>query len=209
MSAPTSRAVRTSAHYDQAYFDKWYRNPRHRVKSATELQRQLLCVVHMAEWVLGRQITSVLDVGCGEGQWRPLLKRLRPRLKYDGVDPSPYAVQRFGARRNLQLGGIEDLDALPLASGYDLVVCCGMLNYLARDNFSRGVEQVARRTNGMAYLEVFSRSDVFEGDTSWPTPQPASWYRRTIAKAGLLSVGLHGYIPERDAARVAALECAR
>ncbi len=200
---------RADAHYDQAYFDKWYRSPRHRVKSAKELQRQVLCVVHMAEWVLGRPIKSVLDVGCGEAQWRPVLTRLRPRLHYDGVDPSTYAVRRFGARRGIQLGGIEDLDNLSLATGYDLVVCCGMLNYLSRERFTRGVQQVARRTNGMAYLEVFSRSDAFEGDTSWPTPQPASWYRRAITKAGLLSIGLHGYIPQRDAARVAALECAR
>src|SRR5262245_53680821 len=96
--------------YDKAYFDKWYRHPTHRVKSAVELKRQVEFVLHLAEWVLGRRVKSVLDVGCGEGNWRAPLKRLRRNLQYDGVDPSEYAVARFGAARGLQLGGIENLD---------------------------------------------------------------------------------------------------
>ena len=56
-------ALREAAHYDQSYFDKWYRHPQHRVKSAVELRRQVEFVVRMAEWVLGRPIRSVLDVG--------------------------------------------------------------------------------------------------------------------------------------------------
>src|SRR3546814_486714 len=79
--------------YDRAYFEKWYRNPRHRVKSPVELSRQAAFVVHTAEWVLGRRIRTVLDVGCGEGNWRPVLRRLRPRVHYTGIDPSDYEVK--------------------------------------------------------------------------------------------------------------------
>ena len=53
--------------YDQAYFDKWYRHPAHRVKSPAELRRQVEFVVRQAEWVLGRPIRSVLDVGFVQG----------------------------------------------------------------------------------------------------------------------------------------------
>ena len=87
----------------------------------------------MAEWVLGRPIRSVLDVGCGEGNWRAPLRRLRPTVHYEGVDPSTYAVARYGRRRQLHLGGITSLQELPLRASYDLVVCCGMLNYLDED----------------------------------------------------------------------------
>ena len=195
-----------TSHYDEAYFDKWYRHPAHRVKSPTELRRQVEFVVRQAEWVLGRPVRSVLDVGCGEGQWRPQLRRLRPRVVYDGVDPSEYAVRRFGARRGLQLGGIEDLDGMRLRDRYDLVICCGMLNYLSAGVFRRGVAQVARRTGGVAYLEIFTSVDAFEGDTDWLTPRPVAWYRRVIRAAGLHPVGMHGYVPTAQRERVSSLE---
>ena len=194
------------ARYDRAYFDKWYRHPRHRVKSATELLRQVRFVLHTAEWVLGRPVRSVLDVGAGEGNWQPVLKRLRPRILYDGVDPSAYAVRRYGARRGLQLGGIEQLDDLDLRASYDLVVCCGMLNYLSTRQFARGMQQVAAHTGGVAYLEIFARGDAFEGDTDWPAPKPASWYRGVLQHAGLSSVGMQCYVPTSRLASVARME---
>jgi len=192
--------------YDKAYFDKWYRHPTHRVKSATELRRQVEFVVHLAEWVLGRPVKSVLDVGCGEGNWRAPLLRLRRNLHYDGVDPSEYAVARFGSKRALQLGGIEDLDTLSLRKHYDLVVCCGMLNYVPILSLRRGLTQVLRRTAGVAYLELFTRSDAFEGDTNWPAPRPAAEYQRMIRSAGFTSIGMHGYVPTSQRYRVSALE---
>jgi len=195
-----------SSHYDQAYFDKWYRHPQHRVKSAAELRRQVEFVLRLAEWVLGRPVRTVLDVGCGEGNWQPVLRQLRPRVHYDGVDPSEYAVERFGGRRGLQLGGIDDLDRLPLREAYDLVVCCGMLNYLPTDILTRGLAQVAHRTGGVAYLELFTSSDRFEGDTSWTAPKSAAWYRRVIQAAGFQAIGMHGYIPTGQRERVSALE---
>jgi SAM-dependent methyltransferase len=194
------------AHYDHAYFDKWYRHPQHRVKSATELARQSAFVLATAEWVLGRPVRTVLDVGCGEGQWRAVLRKHRPRLRYDGVDPSRYAIERFGSSRGLQLGGIEDLDTLVLRASYDLVICCGMLNYLSAPSLVRGVAQVARRTGGVAYLELFTKHDAFEGDTHWPTPRTAAWYRGVMQTAGLVPVGMQCYVHERDADRLSALE---
>lgn len=159
-----------------------------------------------AEFALGRPVRTVLDVGCGEGQWRAVLRRHRPRVAYDGVDPSTYAVARYGASRGIHLGGIEDLDALPLRAQYDLVICCGMLNYLALPQLRRGLRQVARRTGGVAYLELFTREDTFEGDTDWPTPQSAAWYRTTIRKAGLWPIGMQCYVPSDAKERVSALE---
>lgn len=191
--------------YDQAYFEKWYRNPRHRVKSPTELARQVAFVLHTAEWVLGRPVRTVLDVGCGEAQWRSALRRHRPSLLYTGVDPSEYAVARFGKRRNIRLGSIENLSALSLGGPFDLVICCGMLNYIAAPALAAGLTQVASLTGGLAFLEIFTGADATEGDTSWPTPQSARWYRQTLHDAGLTSVGLHCYVPH-DRHAIAELE---
>lgn len=204
------RGKQDAARFDAAYFDKWYRHPRHRVKSPSELARQVAFVLHTAEWVLGRPVRHVLDVGSGEGHWRAALRRLRPRIRYDGVDPSTYAVARFGRRRGLVHGGITDLDGLPLRPSYDLVVCCGMLNYLDRATLRRGLPQVAARTGGMAYLELFTAEDArdegFEGDTDWPPPKPAAWYRRMLQQAGFVSIGMQCHVTEEAAPRLSRLE---
>ena len=103
--------------YDRAYFDKWYRAPSSRVRSPAELARLVRFVVATAEYVLARPVRSVLDVGAGEGNWLPLLRAHRRTIHYQGVDPSEYAVRRFGRRRNILLGDLASLDELPLAGG--------------------------------------------------------------------------------------------
>ena len=86
--------------YDQAYFDKWYRDPDHAVSSPGALKRKVAMVVAQAEFYLGRPIRNVLDVGCGEGVWRAPLRALRPDVHYRGLDASEYVVRRFGRSRN-------------------------------------------------------------------------------------------------------------
>lgn len=176
------------------------------MKSSAELLRQVHFVLHAAEWVLGRPIRTVLDVGAGEGNWQPVLKKLRPRVRYDGVDPSAYAIARYGVRRGLHLGGIEQLDALPLRDTYDLVVCCGMLNYLDAEQFTQGMARVAARTGGVAYLEIFADGDAFEGDTQWPAPKAAAWYQRILRRAGLLPIGMQCYVAKAEQGRIARME---
>ena len=46
--------------FDQQYFDRWYRDPRHRVKTNADVRRQALLAVSAAEWVLDRPIRRVL-----------------------------------------------------------------------------------------------------------------------------------------------------
>jgi SAM-dependent methyltransferase len=191
----TDHRVRSASHYDAAYFAKWYRSRTHRVKTPREVRRQVDFVVHLTEWTLGRPVRTVLDVGAGEGAWRAPLRRLRPRLHYTGVDPSTYAVGRFGRSRNLLLGDATQLDALPLAPSYDLVVACGMLNYLDARSLRRAVQHMTRRAHGVVYLELFADGDHITGDTSWPPARSASWYRALLRRAGLVSIGLQAYVP--------------
>lgn len=194
------------ARYDRAYFDKWYRNLRHRVKSPGELDRQVRFVLNTAEWVHGRAVRTVLDVGCGEGNWRAALRKLRPSISYEGIDPSEYAVRRFGKTRNISLGGIEDVERVAKRTQYDLVVCCGMLNYLSPEQLAAGLRQVSNVVDGVAYLELFTSDDAFEGDTSWPAPQSTAWYKRLMRRHHLHPIGLHCYVPASRKTLVASLE---
>src|SRR5262245_59231258 len=115
--------TRSGAYYDKAYFDKWYRHPSHRVKSATDIARQLRFIVSATEYLLERPVRRVLDVGSGEGNWLPPLRRLRPNVHYYGVDASEYAVSKWGKRRNIRLGTFGTLGALGLPADFDLVLC--------------------------------------------------------------------------------------
>lgn len=194
------------AQYDRAYYDKWYRSARHRVRSTAELARIVRFVLFSAEHILERPVRSVLDVGAGEGNWYPLLRRVRPRLRYRGVDPSAYAVSRFGARRQLVQGSVTDLAAAGVRGQFDLVIASGMLNYLSAPDLRTGLAEIARHTGGVAYLELFSSQDAFTGDTDEMPLRPAAWYRRAVRAAGLHACGLHLYVPRAVATRLARLE---
>jgi SAM-dependent methyltransferase len=182
--------------YDRQYFDKWYRNPRYRVKSPVELARQVAFVLGAAEHVLARQVRSVLDVGCGEGNWRAPLVRRRPGLQYTGVDASEYAVSRFGSRRNIRLGTIDSLDRLRLRQSYDLILCVGMLNYLEPAQLKRGLKHLYDRAGGLVYLELFTSADrgVF-GDTRGTRLRGPAWYRARMREAKFVSIGMHCFVP--------------
>ena len=192
--------------YDRAYFDRWYRSPAHRVRTTAELNRTAAFVLAAAEYVLGRPVRTVLDVGAGEGAWRAALRRQRPGLAYQGVDPSEYAVRRFGRRRDLMLGDLASLPALPLRDGYDLVLATDVLNYLTRDELLDGLPKLAARADGLLYLELLTANDELEGDTTFPQALDAAWLRRAVRRAGMVGCGLHCYLPRALAGRLTEME---
>jgi SAM-dependent methyltransferase len=197
---------RDLSHYDRRYFDKWYRHPRHRVKTRQDMRRQLGFIVAATEYLLDRPVRSVLDVGCGEGNWSTVLRELRPRARYVGVDGSEYAVRRFGTRRNIRLGTLGTIGKIGLTGPFDLILCLGVLNYVAPDELSRGLRQLRRMAGGVAYLEIFTRADEATGDFRKQKAQWPSSYRARFRRAGFVSLGLHCYLPKELAAHAAALE---
>src|SRR6185295_7525987 len=108
---PNAGSLKT---YDRAYFDEFYRNPRTRVATRDSLERKVHMAVSVAEFLMGRRIQSVLDVGSGEAQWRAVLRRMRKNIRYIAVDPSEYVVAHFGKQRNIRLGSFGGLGSLRL-----------------------------------------------------------------------------------------------
>ena len=197
---------RDLSHYDRRYFDKWYRHPRHRVKSKQDMARQLGFILSATEYVLDRPVRSVLDVGCGEGNWSTVLQDLRPRAKYVGVDGSEYAIERFGRSRNLRLGTVGTIGSIGLKGPFDLILCLGVLNYVADDELRRGLRQLRKLSGGVAYLEIFTRADDASGDFRKSAAKWPSWYRAVFRRAGFVSLGLHCYLPKELEGHAAALE---
>lgn len=195
--------------FDRTYFDKWYRDPVHKVGTDDDLARQVRLAVAAAEYMLMRPIETVLDAGAGEGRWQPLIKKFRPNASYVGVDPSDYTTSTFGKSRNLVQGTFDDLDKLFPKQKFDLVVCCSVLNYLPPKDFKRALAQLARRTAGLAFIEIFSSEDSVVGDTNnWYT-ESSKTYKKWMKKAGYIHCGLHCYIIEELESNTAALETAR
>src|SRR5579871_2621667 len=125
--------------YDRAYYDRWYRHPRTRVSTRPARERKARLALAVAEYFLERPVRSVLDVGCGEGEWRSVLRRLRPGIHYTGVDASQYAIRRYGKRRNIKLGSFNNFDELRLSKFYDLVVCADALQYVTAPDVAAGL----------------------------------------------------------------------
>lgn len=193
--------------YDRAYFDRWYRDPRHRVSSGAAVARKVRMVLGVAEYLLGRPVRRVLDVGCGEGAWLLQLRRLRsPRLDYVGVDPSEYAVRRFGAARNLRRGTLATLDEAAGPGPFDLVVCCDVLQYVGDDELRAGLGHLGQLLGGVAFLEAYTSADNVEGDLRGWHQRPPHEYRRLFRDAGFTACGLHCYAAPAVARNTTALE---
>ncbi|MEO7063583.1 MAG: class I SAM-dependent methyltransferase [Dokdonella sp.] len=192
--------------YDHAYFEKWYRDARHRVGSRAELERKVAMVVHLAEYYLARPLRNVLDIGCGEGLWRTPLRRLRPDIAYRGLDSSEYAVTRYGRTRNIGRATFGQLGELRFDTRFDLIVCSDMLHYVPARELQRGLSGFGDLLEGLAFLEVFTARDHATGDIDGFIARSAAWYRARFIDAGLLPCGSHGYLSSRLMRSVAALE---
>ncbi len=192
--------------YDRSYFDKWYRDPAHRVSTAASTRRKAAMVLAVAEYYLERPARTVLDVGCGEGQWHPALRRLRPAIKYTGIDPSAYAVERYGRRRNLRLGGFAGLERCGLAPAYDVIICSDLLYYVPRAELRSGLKELISRLEGVAFLEAYASDAAMKGDFRTIERRSDADYRTLFRSLGLISCGPHCYAGPMLAGQVTALE---
>jgi SAM-dependent methyltransferase len=201
--------MRGAAYYDKAYFDKWYRHPRHRVKAPVDVARQLRFIVGATEYLLEQPVRRVLDVGCGEGNWLAPLRQLRPGVRYWGVDASEYVVERWGTRRNIQLGTFGSLGDLQLPAAIDLVLCLGVLMYVAPEELPAGLATIHAHATGVCYFEVFTSEDDATGDFKKSEMRPSRWWRRLFREAGFVPCGMHLYLPRALASRASVLEHGR
>lgn len=203
MSSPPTKP------YDRAYFERWYRDPALRgeaIGGRARLARKVAMAIATAEYWLERPIRSVLDIGCGEGAWQPVLKKLRPKASYLGFDSSEYAVRRFGARRGLHRAAFGDFGQLRPCAPVDLLVCSDVLHYLDAREIDRGLPGLAELCGGVAFLETFARGDAIDGDTAGLHLRPARFYRERFARFGLAPLGSHLWLGPALSDATSALE---
>ena len=190
--------------YDDAYFQRWYRG--RGMAAGASLARKVAMALAIAEFYLERPIRSVLDVGCGEAPWRAPLLKLRPRLHYQGVDSSEYAVARYGRSRNIALASFGQLGELRFGQPVDLLVCSDVIHYVPTAELKRGLAGFAEHCDGVAFLELYARDDDIAGDKHGFLPRSAAAYRKWFAQAGFIACGSHAYLSENLHANAVALE---
>jgi SAM-dependent methyltransferase len=179
--------------YDQAYFNRWYRDPTDRVSTREGLIRKVRMAVSVTEFLLGRELRSVLDVGCGEAPWFPILKRIRPNARYVGVDSSEYVIERFGDERNIRHGSFGSLGTMKSLKKSDLIVCADVLQYVETRDIERGLRAIRKLLAGVAYIEAFTIEDSMVGDRVDWIDRSAAEFRRLFRRAGLTQCGPYCY----------------
>lgn len=192
--------------YDDAYYDRFYRDPGTRVLSPAVRRRRVAAVVALAERWLDRPLRSVLDVGCGPGLWGREIVRLRPRASYLGFDPSTAIRPRRSGRLEIRRGGIDEVAALPERRRFELVLCIDVLHYLSTAEVDRALAALVPRAGGLLVLEVLTAEEGIAGDLADLRRRRAHWWRQRFARHGLVAVGLHGWLPRALADAPAALE---
>ena len=183
--------------YDREYYRRWYQDPKTRIATRTEVERKARLAVAAAEFLLGRPIESVLDIGCGEGTWRAAVRRLRPDATWLGVESSEYVIAKYGKSRNIRRGDFGSLRSLKLRGPFDLIVCADVVQYIGDDDLGRGLREIRRLAGGVVYIETFAAEDSMVGDREGWIVRPARTISRFFKEAGLTHCGFYCWIDER------------
>ena len=164
--------------FDEAYFERYYGDPKTRVQGPDEVAQLARAVAALAAF-WGLPLETALDVGAGAGFWREALRRERPGLRYRGVDISPTACARYGHEP-------RDIGAWRADERFDLIICQGVLQYLDDRRAAQALENLSAMAEGLLYLEALTRQDVDEvvdlrrSDTA-VNLRSGAWYRKRLA----------------------------
>lgn len=97
--------------------------------------------------------TSVLDIGCAAGGFFPMLRALRPGIRYLGIDTSSEMIRQ--ARLSYPEAEFHVMDGshLPLPeSCFDLVLCTGVLHH--NPNYSEMIQELYRVASKGCLLDL-------------------------------------------------------
>jgi 2-polyprenyl-3-methyl-5-hydroxy-6-metoxy-1,4-benzoquinol methylase len=183
-----------ASQFDQAYYDRYYFNPRTRIAEPGYFDRVADFVGAYLK-LLDCPVGQVLDVGCGAGLLHPGLRRAFPRLRLTGIDASPWACARYG----WHCIAIEEYRA---ARRFDLVICHDVLQYLDDTAAGAALAKLCALTRGAFFFSVLTREDwdtncdqrLTDGNVHL---RSADWYRSRLS--GSMANAGGGLYLRRDA----------
>ena len=171
--------------FDQAYYRRFYYDPRTAVTSRTEMRARARLIGAFSAHI-GLPVRRILDAGCGTGLLRAPLLRALPKAAYVGLEASEYLCRRYG----WQPGQVQDLRPdVP----FDLLICYDVLQYLEAREAARALANFARLCRGVLYFSALTRRDwQMNCDRSRTDARvhlrSAEWYRERLRR-GFREVG--------------------
>jgi SAM-dependent methyltransferase len=165
--------------FDEAYYKRFYFNPRTAVTSRSEMRDRARMIAAATQYV-GLPVRRILDAGCGVGMLRAPLKKFLPRAEYMGLETSEYLCRRYGWRHGT-------VQAWRSRERFDLIVCYDVLQYLTRIEARAAIDNLARACRGALYFGALTREDWERNcDQSRtdriPGLRRAAWYRRELGR---------------------------
>jgi hypothetical protein len=165
--------------FDASYFRRFYESRRSRVYGSDQIDHLARGVTGFIQW-FGGEIERVLDVGAGTGLWRDWFRQHMPEVAYRSIDVSEYACAKYGHER-------RDIARWRGRQKNDLVVCQGVLPYLAEPECARAIANMAAMCRGFLYLEAITARDLREVCDRSRTDgrvlaRPATFYRRLLER---------------------------
>lgn len=138
---------------DDAYFDR-FTTKKYQSKNPVQrlLIRRFVAAVHDL-FIEAGPVSSVLEVGVGEGFLSGYLSEKFPSISFTGVDLSAGDVEQARAhfpRLDARVGSAYDLSDTPASS--DLVICCEVLEHL--DDPGRALDQMLSKQPRRVILSV-------------------------------------------------------
>ncbi len=164
--------------FDAAYYQRYYFNKKTSVVDPAHVERLGAFVCSYLQF-LRVPVRRVLDVGCGIGLWRDVIKRHYPHAEFHGVEYSPYLCERYGWTR----GSVVDYQT---GTPFDLVICQGVLPYLSVADVKRAMRNLGLLSCGALYVEAVAREDweqdVVDETLTDPSlfKHPAQLYRQGL-----------------------------
>ncbi len=165
--------------FDQAYYQRFYFDPRTAVTSRAEMRARARLIGAFTAHV-GLPVRRMLDAGCGTGLLRAPLRRALPKAAYVGLESSEYLCRRYG----WQHGTLQDFCA---PEPFDLVVCYDVLQYLSARQAAGALANLARVCRGVLYFSALTRRDwQVNCDRTRTDPEvhlrDADWYRTRLRR---------------------------
>lgn len=165
--------------FDQDYYQRFYGNSAARRSYQREEARLGDFVCSYLKY-MQQPVRSVVDIGCGFGQWRAIIGRHFPRAHYVGVEYSEHLCAKYGWLH----GSAVDFSA---DRPFDLVICKDTLQYLSAREFRDAAANLASICAGALFATILTSEDWAQNCDRRRTDKhvhlrSGAWYRRVLGR---------------------------
>ncbi len=166
--------------FDAHYYRRFYHGADQHARGVATASRTADLIYGMARHYSVR-VGRIVDLGAGTGNLLRALEKRFPKAKIVGVELSPHAARRYGWIEQSILD-FED------RSGFDLVVCNDVIQYLDDADADRALKRFAALSRAMLYFTGLTAVDVRDTCDAQVSDlsgycRSAQWYRKRLGRA--------------------------